>query len=164
MESRVLRSSSAVSAPSWCFFRSEAYPFAVELEVVAEVVQADRLIRLAHCPPQILGMCTVRRDVIPVLTLNPGAASTEPAPETPVVVLVIRSDQGMWGIRIDREGTAVGDGVLSDTYPGNGWRKRGQRRSWGSVRRGEIGPRGHRPQPDLVERPRLRSKPGINAR
>lgn len=133
-----MRLSSAVSAPSWCFFRSEAYPFAVELEVVAEVVQADRLIRLAHCPPQILGMCTVRRDIIPVLTLRPGASSTEPAPETPVVVLVIRSDQGMWGIRIDREGTAVGDGVLSDTYPGERVAEAGPTAIVGSVRRGEL--------------------------
>jgi purine-binding chemotaxis protein CheW len=103
---------------------------------VAEVVQADRLIRLAHCPPQILGLCTVRRDIVPVLSLNPGASGAELDPETPVVVLVLRSDQGMWGVRIDREGTAVSDGVLSASFQGEP--TSGGAEVVGSVQRGDL--------------------------
>lgn len=126
--------SAAVQPPPWCLFRSDSRPFAVALEAVAEVVQADRLIRLAHCPPQILGLCTVRRDIVPVLSLNPGALGTEP--ETSIVVLVLRSDQGMWGIRIDREGTAVNDGVLNASAQGEP--VSGGAEVVGSVQRGDL--------------------------
>ncbi|AGA27692.1 chemotaxis protein CheW [Singulisphaera acidiphila] len=126
--------SAAVQPPPWCLFRSDSRPFAVALEAVAEVVQADRLIRLAHCPPQILGLCTVRRDIVPVLSLNPGASGVEP--ETSVVVLVLRSDQGMWGIRIDREGTAVSDGVLNASAQGEP--ASGGAEVVGSVQRGDL--------------------------
>ncbi|WP_406694945.1 chemotaxis protein CheW [Singulisphaera sp. Ch08] len=128
--------SAPLQPPPWCLFRSDSRPFAVGLEAVAEVVQADRLIRLAHCPPQILGLCTVRRDIVPVLSLSPDASDVALDPETPVVVLVLRSDQGMWGIRIDREGTAVSDGVL--VAPFQGEPTTGGAEVVGSVQRGDL--------------------------
>jgi purine-binding chemotaxis protein CheW len=96
----------------WCLFKSNARPFAVGVEAVAEVVEADRLVRLSLCPPQILGLCTVRRDVVPVVSLTdaPRDPSAEPEPRT--IVLILHSEHGAWGIRIDREGTAVAEGVL----------------------------------------------------
>jgi purine-binding chemotaxis protein CheW len=92
----------------------------VGLEAVAEVVEADRLVRLAHCPPQVLGLCTVRRDIIPILSLAPAPTQAqvqteaesegpEAARESRLVALILRSDLGAWGIRIDREGTVVAD-------------------------------------------------------
>ncbi len=57
-------------------------------------------------------------------------------PETSVVVLVLRSDQGMWGIRIDREGTAVSDGVLNASAQGEP--ASGGAEVVGSVQRGDL--------------------------
>jgi chemotaxis signal transduction protein len=100
----------ATSARPWCLFKSDSRPFAVGLDAVAEVVEADRLVRLSLCPPQVLGLCTVRRDIVPVLSLTPPAAGGEREPEGKTIVLILRSDEGVWGIRADREGTAVADG------------------------------------------------------
>ncbi len=62
---------------AWYLFRSEGVPFAVGLEAVAEVVEADRPVRLPLCPPRVLGLCTVRRDVVPVVRLA-GHREAEP--------------------------------------------------------------------------------------
>lgn len=102
------------STRSWCLFKCGSRPYAVGLEAVAEVVEADRLVRLTHCPPQVLGLCTVRRDIIPILTLVPASTQAEPSvpettPESRLVALILRSEMGSWGIRIDREGTVVAD-------------------------------------------------------
>jgi purine-binding chemotaxis protein CheW len=113
--------SETVPLRSWCFFKSDSRPFAIGVEAVAEVVEADRLVRLSLCPPQILGLCNVRRDIVPVLSLTSHVADDGPDADNQTVVLIVHSDQGGWGIRIDREGTAVADGVLDEAYePGQG--------------------------------------------
>jgi chemotaxis signal transduction protein len=131
-----LPTTDTVPPPPWCLFRSDSRPFAIGLEAVAEVVQADRLIRLAHCPPQVLGLCTVRRDIVPVLSLNPSVLGEATNPEAPLVVLIVRSDQGPWGIRIDREGTAVSEGKLDASSGGEP--TVGGAEIVGLVRRGDL--------------------------
>lgn len=99
----------------WCLFKSDSRPFAVGVEAVAEVVEADKLVRLSLCPPEILGLCTVRRDIVPVLSLTPGpGAELHAGSDTDRrnIVLILHSEHGAWGIRIDREGTVVAEGVL----------------------------------------------------
>ncbi len=109
----------ALLTRSWCFFKSNTRPFAIGVDAVAEVVEADRLVRLSLCPPQILGLCTVRRDIVPVLSLNVSpavAVADAPDAENRAVVLIVHSEQGAWGIRVDREGTVVADGVLEESW------------------------------------------------
>jgi chemotaxis signal transduction protein len=101
----------------WCLFKSDSRPFAVGLDAVAEVVEADRLVRLSQCPPQVLGLCAVRRDIVPVLCLNPRPRAAERAAEGKYMVLILKTEQGTWGVRIDREGTTVTEGALDDEEP-----------------------------------------------
>jgi purine-binding chemotaxis protein CheW len=109
---------------AWCLFRSEGSPFAVRLESVAEVVEVDRTVRFPLCPPRVLGLCAVRRDVVPVVRLvghgdgQPGEARKR------LNVLILRTAHGAWGVRIDKEGTFVAEATLDDpeteTPPGAG--------------------------------------------
>ncbi len=104
------RADLAPDAPlrSWCLFRSRRAAYAVGLEAVAEVVEIERLVRLPQSPPHILGLCALRRDVIPVISLQ----STDVEPPARLLVVILRTSQGAWGVSIDGEGTAVAEGVL----------------------------------------------------
>jgi chemotaxis signal transduction protein len=98
----------------WCLFKSDSRPFAVALEDVAEVVDVERLVRLSHSPPHILGLCSVRRDILPIVALTLGPGGTERVVEVRPVAMILRTSQGTWGIRIDREGTVVTEGAPDD--------------------------------------------------
>jgi purine-binding chemotaxis protein CheW len=64
--------------------------------------------------PLVLGLCPHRRDLVPVIALgaNPSAEATG-EPGRPVI-LILRSEQGTWGIRLDRGGVVVAEGHLDD--------------------------------------------------
>jgi purine-binding chemotaxis protein CheW len=102
------------AAPAWCLVRIGAQPFAVALPAVAEVVEAEELVRLPLCPPRILGLCTYRRDLIPVVGLLETSATTTGRGEGRPLVLLLRSEHGTWGIEIDRGGTVVAEGRLDE--------------------------------------------------
>jgi purine-binding chemotaxis protein CheW len=119
-----VNSADATARRAWYLFRSEGSPFAVGLEAVAEVVEADRPVRLPLCSPRVLGLCTVRRDVVPVIRLA-GRREDEPRdPPRRLIVLILRTAQGPWGIHIDEGGTVVAeaspevaDGPADDVGP-----------------------------------------------
>jgi hypothetical protein len=93
--------------PAWCLFRIDSRPYTVGLESVAEVVEAEGLVRLPLGSHRVLGLCTFRRDVVPVIALDPAAgpasdlARSDPRP----LVLILR---------IDRSGTIVAEARLED--------------------------------------------------
>jgi chemotaxis signal transduction protein len=91
---------------SWCLFQS-GEPFAVPIDAVAEVVSVGRLERFPVSPPCLIGLCTLRREVIPVISLNSRTRSGMTAVDTNPAVLVLASKQGRWGVMIPREGTMV---------------------------------------------------------
>jgi chemotaxis signal transduction protein len=112
----------------FCLFRGDAGPMAVPAESVAEVLEVDRLVRLAWSPPQVAGLCPFRREVIPVVRLTSsshGAAGDPPGqPETPTVadppagtlhdgdhvrsiLLILRAGRGAWGVRSDSAWTIM---------------------------------------------------------
>jgi purine-binding chemotaxis protein CheW len=105
-----------LTAPTrpWCLFRSTGGvgAFAVGLEAVAEVVEVERLVWMPHSPPRVLGLCTLRREVVPVIGLEPAdcsgaAAGPGQAPRGKLLALILRTSQGPWAIRIAPEGTMV---------------------------------------------------------
>lgn len=120
-----------VGPKQWfCFFHSDAGPMAVTLHSVAEVVETDTLVRLAWSPPQVIGLCSYHRDVVPVVRLNPQSRETgepvsgggdpargrDPAGERSramspggCVVLILKTEQGAWGIPIDSEHTVMSE-------------------------------------------------------
>ena len=92
----------------WCLFQSGTSAYAVRLETVAEVVEVERLVRVPLAPPRIVGLCTLRRDVIPVVEL--GESALEPSADlfcTKTIVLMLRTTRGIWGVRVNAEGTMV---------------------------------------------------------
>lgn len=102
--------------PAWCLFRIESRPYAVGLEGVAAIVEAEGLVRLPLGAPRVLGLCTFHRDVVPVIALDP---ATGPAPDRArsdprPLVLILRTEPGTWGLRIDRGGTIVAEAPLED--------------------------------------------------
>ena len=93
---------------AWCLFRSGARPYAVRLDAVAEIVDADGLVRLPLSPPRVLGLFTLRRDVVPVLRMAEGQDDDPGGPDTKLVVLILRTEGGRLGhpgrSRHDRRG------------------------------------------------------------
>ena len=92
---------------AWCLFQSGARAYAVRLDAVAEIVDSDGLVRLPLSPPRVLGLFTLRRDVVPVFRMAEGRDEDSGGPDTRRVVLILRTEGGVWGVRVDR-GTTVG--------------------------------------------------------
>jgi chemotaxis signal transduction protein len=119
----------AIGPKQWyCLFHGNTGPMAVSVESVAEVLETDTIVRLAWNPPQVIGMCSYHRQVIPLVVLgalshnvgedlcgNPDhavAASsagkrTGLALRTRCVVLILRTEHGAWGLPVDSEKTIV---------------------------------------------------------
>jgi purine-binding chemotaxis protein CheW len=112
----------------FCLFRGDLGPMAVSVESVVEILETRTLLRLAWGPPEVVGLCPFHREVIPVVRLGPILESaradlgngTDPrvelktsgakpgvADESRCVVLILRSANGPWGIRIASEGTII---------------------------------------------------------
>jgi purine-binding chemotaxis protein CheW len=94
------------------------------MQFVAEVIETDKLVRLAWSPPRVVGLCSYRREVIPIVTLGAftcdgrvelpgrgkpvGASSVSWAQvdidqPTRFVVLIVKTEHGIWGIRVESE-------------------------------------------------------------
>jgi len=100
---------------AWCLFRCMNRPYAVPLECVSEVVAVDRLIDLPLGPPELIGLCTIRREVIPVIALVDGHPAEVQHADGMNAVLVLQAAQGIWGVAINR----VGVSIVEET-PGEG--------------------------------------------
>ena len=96
---------------AWCLFQVRSRPHAVPLERVVEIVTVDHLARFPLGPRQLMGLFVLRRDVVPVLDLDPVPAGDPSYTEGKAVVLVLQTEHGMWGVRIDREGTLLVQGA-----------------------------------------------------
>jgi chemotaxis signal transduction protein len=112
----------------FCLFRGDAGPMAISVESVAEVLETDSLIRLAWSPPQVVGMCSYHREVVPVVKLGPlprdvgdevpsgrdQTVAIDTAGELAVIdeptrcfVLILKTEHGAWGIGVDSENTIM---------------------------------------------------------
>lgn len=112
----------------FCFFQSAAGRLAVPLEFVAEVLETDTLVRLAWTPPQVAGLCLYHREVVTVVLLSassPGGGEASESgrdlrdePDPPgerttagerrrSLVLILRGEQGAWGVRLESEKTVM---------------------------------------------------------
>ncbi len=100
---------------SCCLFWSGSLPLAVAVEEVAEIVEIDALVRVSFCPPRIAGLCPYHRQVVPVVVFGParGVANAAAPKKSKAsagpwdAVLIMQTEQGLWGIKIDREGTVI---------------------------------------------------------
>lgn len=100
---------------SFCLFRSDCLPFGVPVSDLAEVVEVDALVRISLCPDRVVGLCPYHRQVVPVVTLGARGGRSEALPadsrtkgKAPrEAVLILQTDNGLWGVLIDREGTVI---------------------------------------------------------
>jgi purine-binding chemotaxis protein CheW len=126
--------SEPVAPQAWCLFQVRSRAFGVPLENVAEIVAVDDLARLPLAPPRLLGLCVLRRDVIPVIELDAALPVESKLLDGKSVVLVLQGEHGHWGLRIDGEGTQVVEDDPEDPEATSDDEAVGARR-W--VRRGE---------------------------
>jgi chemotaxis signal transduction protein len=91
---------------AWFLFRGEAGTYAVALESVVEVVEVDGLVSLPHSPPQVLGLCTLRRELIPVVAPDVCVWSANTGPSR-ITVVILKTSRGRWGFRVSPGGTMV---------------------------------------------------------
>lgn len=118
-----------IGEPRWlCLFRGDAGPMAVPAESVAEILEVDRIVRLAWNPPQVDGLCSFHREVVPVvrLTSSPSGAGGDPSggleattitdpldgpphDEDPArsILLILKAGRGAWGVRSDSAWTIM---------------------------------------------------------
>ncbi|MFO0956210.1 MAG: chemotaxis protein CheW [Isosphaeraceae bacterium] len=85
-----------------CLFTRGSRGFGIPIGAVGGVIEPESLVPMPFSPPRLVGLCPHRRQVLPVFRLDEAA----PTPAGSVVIL-IRSDQGLWGIQADRDGIAV---------------------------------------------------------
>ncbi|QDV35814.1 chemotaxis protein CheW [Tautonia plasticadhaerens] len=106
---------------AYCLFLSESRPLGVPLDAVAEVMEAGRLVRLPLCPGQVVGLCTYRGKIVPVV--RPGDEGGGPpggGEGGGRAVLILRTGRGLWGLSIDRGGVSVevaGEGPAGEGPP-----------------------------------------------
>ncbi len=122
----------------FCLFRGDAGPMAVSAESVAEILESDGLVRLAWSPPQVVGLCPYRRDVVPIVRLAPvprrvgaGPSSQPELTTLPVasgeehhvddrtrrILLILKSEHGAWGIQGDSVWTILSRECPEDQPP-----------------------------------------------
>ncbi len=112
----------------WCLFQSGSEAYAVGLETVAEVVEVDRLVRIPHCPPRIVALCSLRREVIPVVDLSETPTERSASSlSSKTIVLLLRTTRGTWGIPVSAEGTLVSAESMNEAKPGVRSTTRGSR-------------------------------------
>ncbi|CAN5819484.1 hypothetical protein BH23PLA1_BH23PLA1_44270 [soil metagenome] len=92
-----------------CLFQARSRPFAVDLEVVDGVVELDGLVAIPLCPPEVLGLSTYHREVVPVVRIEAPGFENDEVIEGKLVALILKGRQGSWGLRIDRDNVAVVD-------------------------------------------------------
>ena len=124
------------SAPkrAWCVFRSGNMDFAVDLESVIEVFEVERMIRLPLRAPGVLGLCLIRREVIPVVSLRPTSEPAHPQEATQSVLVLTAGPNNLWGIAVQRADTAVvetemdgwGSQPTGEGPGARGWVRRGE--------------------------------------
>ena len=139
MDNLGVAESSPVNRPTrpWCLFHCGPASYAFGLESVAEAVEVECLVRLPQSPPRVLGMCTLRREVIPVIGLDRHDAElTLYAAASKVLVLILRSAHGTWAVRINAEGTVVAEEPLEESAPAG---DSAGLAFLGTVRRGDAG-------------------------
>jgi purine-binding chemotaxis protein CheW len=91
----------------YCLFTWQSRPFAIALEFLAGVVEPDRLVTIPLCPPKVVGVCAVRRAIVPVLCLEEGDGCEAEAQGTKLLALLLSTKQGAWCLLIDRGGVMV---------------------------------------------------------
>jgi chemotaxis signal transduction protein len=122
------RATRTTTEPWFCLFHGDTGPTAVCVEAVAEVLETDTLVRLAWNPPQVVGMCSYHREVVPVVVLGPvlrdapenfvagqdqAVASCSAGEKAglderkPCVVLILKTEHGAWGLRAKSEKTIM---------------------------------------------------------
>jgi hypothetical protein len=127
-------------ARPWCLFRCGSEAFAIALESVAEIVEVERLVGLPHSPPGVLGLCTLRREVVPVIALGGPWPDDATAEGAVTLVLILKAAAGLWALRVSAEGTAVAEEpleVAGMVGPTSGARGGVQASFLGTVRRGD---------------------------
>jgi len=92
---------------AWCSFSSLGRLYRIRLDSVCQVVQVDRLIRLPMCPPRLVGLCKLGRDVIPVFVPFSEPVDRPASPGQTQLVLVLRATKGQWGFLVDPGGVHV---------------------------------------------------------
>jgi chemotaxis signal transduction protein len=99
---------------------------AISVECVAEILATDTLARLPWSPPQVVGMCSYHREAVPVVKLGPlpredthilpvglerdvaiETARVQVASDERCVVLILKTEHGTWGIRVDSGNTTL---------------------------------------------------------
>ncbi|HEV3164828.1 MAG TPA: chemotaxis protein CheW [Isosphaeraceae bacterium] len=103
----MLKTEELTCSQAWCLFSSLGQAYAVRLESVSEIISVDRLIQLPLAPPELIGLCTIRRDIVPVVGLVDGRPAVVSGMQGMNALLVLQAEQGIWGIAINREGVAV---------------------------------------------------------
>ena len=95
------------SGEALCLFQCSGHPLAIRLESVAEVLEVNRIVRLPLAPAEILGLCILRREVIPVVAIRRPERERSMRASTSALVLILRGDRGAWALKIDPTGTIV---------------------------------------------------------
>lgn len=87
-----------------CIFQCGESHYAVSATAVREVELLPPLVPVPRCPSSIAGICHIRSEFVPVVSVNPilGLQDSKEYDSGPKQVLVLNNTLGSWALMIDR--------------------------------------------------------------
>jgi chemotaxis signal transduction protein len=89
------------SATRYAVFRRCNQQFALSIDLVSEVLPGQPLTRVPRSQSQILGVLSLRGEILPVLTLDDLLGLSAPTDDPNLPILVLRQGELLAGLRVD---------------------------------------------------------------
>ncbi|RMG20642.1 MAG: purine-binding chemotaxis protein CheW [Deltaproteobacteria bacterium] len=75
--------------------------YALPIDALREIVRLPAVTEVPRTPPHVLGVATLRGEVLPILDLRPRLGLAEAEPTSKARVLVVRSEEGPAGLLVE---------------------------------------------------------------
>jgi purine-binding chemotaxis protein CheW len=90
-----------VESSFYAVFKRGSRLFALDVDLVREVLPGQSLTRVPRAGEQILGVLNLRGEILPVMTLDPQLGLTNVVDNSALPILVLRKGELLVGLRVD---------------------------------------------------------------
>lgn len=86
----------------YCVFQADGAVWAVPAASVREITDAVPIVKVPESPPQMVGVCHVRMEFVPVLNLQGVIGEWGQQSVSPEYLLIFDGSEGPWALQIQR--------------------------------------------------------------